>query len=72
MFTMTRDTCIYLSVAHQKTWRNFHTSNFGSQIAAFRLLMDRQFLLLCKSSAWALGFESLNHGTHSTIFNDTD
>ena len=39
-----------------KTWIDFCTTNFGSYLAAFCLLMDRQFLPFIKSGPCSFGF----------------
>ena len=47
---------ILSNVFTPKTRYNFITTNFGSYLAAFCLLMDRQFLLFNKSGEWSLKF----------------
>ena len=39
-----------------KTRCKFITTNLGSYLAAFCLIMDRQFLLFYKSGAWSFKF----------------
>ena len=53
-----------------KTRCDFRTTKFGSYLTAFCLLMDRQTYYLISLVHGILGFELLNHGTNSTIFND--